>query len=343
MRRRGDSMASVLKLTGKQKAAILLISMGKEASSKVFKHLPENEIEQLTLAIASIRKVNSKEKEEVLKEFHEMCIAQDYLTTGGISYAQDLLETALGKERAKQIIQRLTAQLQVKPFDFARRIDPMQIYHFLQNEHPQTIALVLAHLEPEQASIILSSLPEELQTDVARRIALLEQTSPEVIQEVEQILEQKLSATIQQDYSVVGGIDSVVNILNGVDRGTERNILDHLGKKDRELVEEIKKRMFVFEDIITLDRRAIQRVIQEVENHDLLLALKAASPEVKKIIYENMSQRMVETFEEEMQYLGPVRVKDVEEAQGRIVSVIRRLEDTGELVIARGGNDEILL
>lgn len=335
-------MATGLKLTGKQKAAILLISMGRDASSKVFNHLPEDEIDQLTLAIANIHKVDAKEKEEVLKEFHEMCIAQDYLAMGGISFAQDVLESALGKDKAKQIIHRLTSQLQVKPFEFARRVDAMQIYQFLQNEHPQTIALVLAHLETQQASIILSSLPSELQFDVARRIALLEQTSPDVIKEVENILEQKLSSTIREDFSVVGGIESIVNILNGVDRGTEKGILEHLEMKDEELVEEIKKRMFLFEDIINLDRRAIQRVIQEVENNDLLLALKAASPEVKKVIFENMSARMVETFEEEMQFLGPVRVKDVEEAQGRIVFVIRRLEDAGEIVIARGGTDGIL-
>jgi flagellar motor switch protein FliG len=336
-------MVSALRLTGKQKAAILLISMGREASSKVFNNLPDEEIEQLTLAIANIHKVDNTEKEEVLKEFHEMCIAQDYLAMGGISYAQDVLESALGKDRAKEIIHRLTSQLQVKPFDFARRVDAMQIYQFLQNEHPQTIALVLAHLEPQQASMILSSLPEELQSDVARRIALLEQTSPEVIKEVENILEQKLATTVSQDFSVVGGIESIVSILNGVDRKAEKTILEQLGMKDSELVEEIKKRMFVFEDIINLDRRAIQRIIQEVENSDLLLAMKAASPEVKKVIFENMSNRMVETFEEEMQYLGPVRVKDVEDAQGRIVSVIRRLEDSGEVVMARGGNDGILL
>ncbi|MBL4952950.1 flagellar motor switch protein FliG [Neobacillus sp. OS1-32] len=336
-------MATGIKLTGKQKAAILLISMGKEASSKVFNHMSEEEIEQLTLAIANVKKVDSKEKEEVLKEFHEMCIANDYLAMGGITFAQDVLETALGRERAKQIIQKLTVQLEVKPFDFARRVDPMQLYHFLQNEHPQTIALVLAHLEPQQASTILSSLPEELQADVARRIAQFEQTSPDVIKEVEQILEQKLSATIRKDFSVVGGIESIVGILNGVDRGTEKSILENLGRKHNDLVEEIKKRMFVFEDIINLDRRAIQRVIQEVDNQDLMLALKASSPEVKKVIYENMSQRMVESFEEEMQYLGPVRVKDVEEAQGRIVSVIRHLEDAGEIIIARGANDGIIL
>lgn len=335
--------ASPLKLNGKQKAAILLISMGKEASSKVFKHLPEEEIEQLTLAIANIQKVDSKEKEEVLKEFHEMCIAQDFLSMGGINYAQDVLESALGKEKARSIIHRLTTQLQVKPFDFARRIDATQIYHFLQNEHPQMIALVLAHLEPQQASIILSSLPGELQSDVARRIALLEQTSPEVIKEVERFLEQKLAATIRQDFTVVGGIDSIVSILNGVDRSTEKMILDDLGAKDLELVDEIKKKMFVFEDIINLERRAIQRVIQEVENQDLLLALKASSPDVKKVIMENMSKRMAESFEEDMSFLGPVRVKDVEDAQGRIVSVIRRLEDTGEIVIARGGTDEFVL
>ncbi|QCJ42396.1 flagellar motor switch protein FliG [Bacillus sp. S3] len=335
-------MASALKLNGKQKAAILLISMGREASSKVFNHLTEEEIEQITLAIANIKKVDGNEKEEVLHEFHEMCIANDYLATGGITFAQDVLESALGRDKARQILQRLTVQLQVKPFDFARRVDPMQIFHFLQNEHPQTIALVLTHLDPEQASVILTQLSEELQADVARRIALFEQTSPEVIREVENFLETKLSATIRKDYSVAGGLESIVGILNGVDRGTEKNILGNLEIKDHKLAEEIKNRMFIFEDIINLDRRAIQRVIQEVENNDLLLAMKASSEEVKKVIFENMSQRMVETFEEEMQYLGPVRVKDVEEAQGRIVSVIRRLEDSGEIVLARGGNDDIL-
>ncbi|MHC0038138.1 flagellar motor switch protein FliG [Pseudoneobacillus sp. C159] len=336
-------MATYLRLNGKQKAAILLISMGKDTSSKVFKHLTEEEIDQLTLSIANIRKVDAKEKEEVLREFHEMCIAQDYISTGGISYAQEVLESAMGKDKAKQIIQRLTAQLQMKPFDFARRVDAMQIYSFLQNEHPQTIALVLAHLEPEQGSQILASLPTDLQSDVARRIALLEQTSPEVIKEVENILEQKLATTIRNEYSVVGGIESIVTLLNGVDRSTERSILEQLSLNDKDLVEEIKKRMFVFEDIIGLDKRAIQRIIQEVDNQDLVLALKAASPEVKRTIMENMSKRMAESFEEEMQYTGPVRIRDVEEAQGRIVSIIRRLEDTGEVVIARGGSDDLLL
>lgn len=340
MRRRYSNLE---KLSGKQKAAILLISLGQETSSKVFKHLPDEEIEQLTLAISNISKVGSEEKKEVLKEFHEMCVAQEYLAMGGINYAQNLLEAALGKERAEQIIMRLTSQLQVKPFDFARRIDPMQIYQFLQNEHPQTIALVLAHLDQKPAATILSSLPPELQSDVAKRIALLEQTSPEVIKEVEHILESRLAATVRNDYSVVGGIESIVNILNGVDRSTEKSILEQLGEQDNELVDEIKKRMFVFEDIINLDRRAIQRVIQEIENQDLLLALKAASPEVKKVILANMSTRMAESFQEDMEFLGPVRVKAVEEAQGRIVSVIRRLEDTGEVVISRGGSDDILL
>lgn len=334
---------STLKLTGKQKSAILLISMGREASSKVFSNLSEEEIEQLTLAIANIRKVDTKEKEEVYKEFHEMCIAQDYIAMGGINYAQDVLESAMGKEKARQIIQRLTAQLQVKPFDFARRVDALQIYHFLQNEHPQTIALVLAHLETQQASMILSSLPPDLQSDVARRIAQLEQTTPDVIREVEKILENKLSATINQDYTVVGGIDSIVGILNGVDRSTEKGILESLGLRDPELVDEIKKKMFIFEDIINLDSRAIQRVIQEVDNQDLLLALKAASPEVKKVILGNMSTRMAQTLEEEIAYLGPVRVKEVEEAQGQIVSVIRRLEDQGDIVISRGESDDIIL
>jgi flagellar motor switch protein FliG len=330
-------------LSGRQKAAILLISLGPDVSASVYKHLSEEEIEKLTLEISGVRKVDSKEKEEVLEEFHNIAIAQDYITQGGIGYAKQVLEKALGSDQAAAIINRLTSSLQVRPFDFARKADPGQILNFIQNEHPQTIALILSYLDATQAGQILSELPQEMQADIARRIALMDSTSPEIINEVEQILERKLSATVTQDYTQTGGVEAVVDVLNGVDRATERTILDALEIQDPDLAEEIKKRMFVFEDIVTLDGRAIQRVIRESDNEDLKLALKVASEEVKEIVFRNMSKRMVDTFLEEMEYMGPVRLRDVEEAQSRIVAVIRRLEEAGEVVIARGGGDDIIV
>ncbi|MGJ3203507.1 flagellar motor switch protein FliG [Geobacillus thermoleovorans] len=330
-------------LSGRQKAAILLISLGPDVSASVYKHLSEEEIEKLTLEISNVRQVTAEQKEEVLEEFRQLALAQDYIAQGGIAYAKEVLEKALGPDKAMQIINRLTSTLMVRPFDFARKADPMQLLNFIQNEHPQTIALILSYLEPAQAGQILSALPQEMQADVARRIALMDSTSPEIINEVEQILERRLSATVVQDYTQAGGIEAVVEVLNQVDRSTERTILDALEIQDPELAEEIKKRMFVFEDIVTLDHRAIQRVIREVDNNDLMLALKVASDEVKNIIFRNMSTRMAETFKEEMEYMGPVRLRDVEEAQSRIVAVIRRLEEAGEIVIARGGGDDIIV
>lgn len=330
-------------LSGRQKAAILLISLGPEVSAQIFKHLREEEIEQLTLEIANVRKVDSIEKEAILAEFHQICLAQEFISQGGISYAKDILEKALGSQKALDIINRLTATLQVRPFDFARKADPAQILNFIQNENSQTIALVLAYLQPEQSSMILSSLPQDKQADVAKRIALMDSTSPEVISQVERVLEQKLSATVTQDYTNAGGIGSIVQILNGVDRGTERTILDSLEIQDPELAEEIKKRMFVFEDIVNIDNRSIQRIIRDIENADLQLALKVASDEVRETIFKNMSKRMAETFKEEMEFMGPVRLRDVEEAQTRIVATIRRLEEAGEIIIARGGGDDIIV
>ncbi|ASS93231.1 flagellar motor switch protein FliG [Peribacillus simplex] len=330
-------------LTGKQKAAILLISLGPDVSASVYKHLSEEEIERLTLEISGVRKVDSHDKAEILEEFHNIALAQDYISQGGIGYAKQVLEKALGTDQATAIINRLTSSLQVRPFDFARKADPGQILNFIQNEHPQTIALILSYLDPAQAGQILSELPQEVQADIARRIALMDSTSPEIINEVEQILERKLSATVTQDYTQTGGVEAVVDVLNGVDRSTERTILDALEIQDPELAEEIKKRMFVFEDIVTLDSRAIQRVVRESDNEDLKLSLKVASDEVKEIVFRNMSKRMVETFQEEMEYMGPVRLRDVEEAQSRIVAVIRHLEETGDIVIARGGGDDIIV
>ena len=330
-------------LSNKQKAAVLLISLGPDVASNVYKHLTEEEMEKLTLEISSVRTVDTQAKEEVMDEFFNIVRAQDYISQGGIGYAKTVLEKALGAEQALEIINRLTSSLQVRPFDFARKADASQILNFIQNEHPQTIALILSYLEPEKAGQILSELPQELQADIARRIAIMDSTSPEVISEVEAILERKLSTTVTQDYTQTGGVEAVVDVLNGVDRTTEKTILDSLALDDPELADEIKKRMFVFEDIVTLDSRSIQRVIRESENEDLLLSLKVSSDEVKSIIYRNMSATMVDTFKEEMEYMGPVRLKDVEEAQMRIVNIIRRLEDAGEIIVARGGGDDILV
>lgn len=330
-------------LSGRQKAAILLITLGPEVSAQIFKHLRDDEIEQLTLEIANVRKVDSSDRENILSEFHQICLAQEYISQGGIAYAKEILEKALGESKAQDVINRLTATLQVRPFDFARKAEPAQILNFIQNENSQTIALVLSYLQSEQSSQILSSLPQDKQADVARRIALMDSTSPEVISQVERVLEQKLSATVTQDYTNAGGIDSIVQILNGVDRGTERTILDALEIQDPELAEEIKKRMFVFEDIVNIDNRSIQRIIRDIENADLQLALKVASEEVREAIFRNMSKRMSESFKEEMEFMGPVRLRDVEEAQTRIVATIRRLEESGEIIIARGGGDDIIV
>jgi flagellar motor switch protein FliG len=329
-------------LTGKQKAAILLISLGPDVSAQVYKHLTEEEIEKMSLAISSVRRVNGDQKEEVLDQFHQLALAQDYISQGGISFAKTILEKAFGKQEASDIINRMTSSLHVRPFDFARNADPKQVLNYIQDEHPQTIALVLSYLDSEQAGLILSELPQETQADIARRIATMDPTSPEIISQVEEVLERNISSSMTEDYTKAGGIQAVVEVLNGVDRSTERTILETLERQNPQLSEEIKKRMFVFDDIVILDNRAIQRVIREVEKDDLKLSLKVASEEVKEVVFKNMSQRMVETFKDEMEYMGPVRLLDVEEAQVRIVSSIRHLEDMGEIIIARGGDDIIV-
>lgn len=330
-------------LSGKQKAAILLISLGPDVASQVYKHLTDEEIERLSLEISSVQKVEANLKEDVLEQFHQIAIAQEYISQGGVGYAKTVLEKAFGKDEASNIINRLTSSLQVRPFDFARKADPQQVLNFIQTEHPQTIALILSYLDPEQAGQILSELQEEMQAEIAKRIAVMDSTSPEIISQVEQVLEKNISSSLTEDYTKTGGIESVVAVLNSVDRSTERTILDTLEIQDPELADEIKKRMFVFEDIVILDDRAIQRIIREVDNEDLRLSLKVSSEEVKDIVFKNMSTRMAETFKEEMEYMGPVRLRDVEEAQMRIVSVIRRLEEIGEIIIARGGGDDIIV
>jgi len=330
-------------LTGKQKAAILMISLGSEVSSKVMKSLREDEIEELTMEIANLKRVTAEIKDRVIDEFLQICVAQEYIVTGGIDYAREILEKALGSQKAKDIIGKLTASLQIRPFDFARKTEPSQLLNFLQNEHPQTIALVMAYLRPEQAAIILSALPPLQQVEVARRIAIMDRTSPEVLREVEQVLEKKLSSFVMHDFTIAGGIEPMVEILNRVDRGTEKTILEALAEEDPELADEIKSRMFVFEDVTALDNRSVQRFLREVDVKDLGLALKTASDEVRDLIMKNMSKRAAEMLKEDMEMMGPVRLRDVEEAQQKIVNIIRQLEDSGELVISRSKEDEMIV
>ena len=331
------------KLSGKQKAAILLVALGPDVSATVFKHLNDEEIEELTLEIANMRAVEKEVKDMVLEEFYELCQAHDYINQGGIEYAREVLEKAVGKERANSILERLTATLQVRPFDAIRRTDPAQLMNFIQGEHPQTIAMIMAYLQPEQAAKVLSYLSPDIQADVSNRIALMDRTSPDIVKEVETVLERKMSAIVSNEYAAAGGIQSIVNIFNFADRGTEKNILDRLEERDPELAEEIRKRMFVFEDIILLSDRAVQVVLRQVDTHDIALALKTASEDVTEKIFRNMSKRAAQMLKEDMEYMGPVRLREVEDAQQRIVNVIRQLEDSGEIIIARGGEGEVIV
>ncbi|MDR2619485.1 MAG: flagellar motor switch protein FliG [Treponema sp.] len=329
--------------TGRQKAAIFLVTIGSEISAEIFKYLREDEIETLTFEIARLETIEPEQKDAILQEFHELMMANQFISTGGIDYARELLEKSLGSQKAIDIINRLTSSLQVRPFDFIRRTDPAHLLNFIQQEHPQTIALILAYLEPNKASVILQNLPHEVQSDVARRIATMDRTSPEVLREVERVLEKKLSTLSSEDYTTAGGVESIVEILNLVDRASEKQIIEALEDEDPELAEEIKKRMFVFEDIVMLDDRAIQKVMREVDSQELAKALKSVDTEVQDKIFRNMSKRAAGMLKEDMEYMGPVRLKDVEEAQQKIVSIIRHLEDTGEIVVARSGEDELVV
>ncbi len=331
------------KITGVQKAAILLIALGPEKSASIFKHLKEEEIEELTLEIANTRSITPKVKEEVVSEFYQVCLAQQYIAEGGINYAKELLEKSFGAEKAMDVIGKLTASLQVKPFEFVRKTDAAQLLNFIQDEHPQTIALILSYLSAAQSALIISALPPDRQADVAKRIAVMDRTSPDVIKEVEKVLESKLSSLVNQDYTIIGGVDAVVEILNTVDRGTEKHIMETLEIEEPELADEIRKKMFVFEDILLLDDRAIQRVLRDVDNSDLAIALKGSNEEVQNAIFNNLSKRLAVMIKEDMEFMGPVRMKDVEEAQQKIVNIIRKLEDSAEIVISRGGGDEIIV
>ena len=331
-------------LGGREKAAVLLVALGQEFAAQVFRHLREEEIEQITLQIAAVRKVDADAQATVLDECRQMLLAHQYLEEGGIQYAREVLEKALGAGKAAEVLARLTATLMVRPFEFARQSDPGQVVRFIHGEHPQTIALVLAHLLPEQASAVIAALDAERQIEVMRRLALMDTTSPEIIQEVERVLERKFSSLAAVAQAKAGGIEMAVAVLNGADRTTEKRILLALETEEPELAQELRRRMFVFDDIVSLDDRSMQRALRDVDfSTDMPLALKVAAPEVRTKVLKNVSKRQAEQLTEAMEFLGPVRLREVEDAQQRIVGTIRRLEDEGELVISRGGADELVV
>jgi flagellar motor switch protein FliG len=335
--------AKTSSVSNREKIAILMVVLGNDVAAEVYKQLDDTSIELITLEIANLKKITPELKLEVMKEAQEILMAREFMAKGGVEYARDVLERALGPERAQNLLTRITASLQVKPFDFMRHTDAQQILSFIQGEHPQTIALILSYLEPSQAALIISGLPAVMQAEVAKRIAKMDRITPEVLREVERVLERKLSTVMGQDFTLAGGIDAVVAIINSADRATERNIMEYLEENDPELAEEIKKRLFVFEDIIRLDDRSLQRVLREVDMKELGLALKGATEELRLKFFKNMSKRAAEMLQEDMDYMGPVRVKDVEESQQKVVNVVRALEEAGEIVVASGGEDELVV
>ena len=332
------------KLTGVQKAALLFITIGPEAASGIMKKLPDNEIQKITYEIANITTVSAEQRQDILAEFLEINKAKDYLVEGGLDYARTVLSKALGTQRANEILEKITEATQVnRPFAIARKADASQLLNVINYEHPQTIALILCYLQPDKAAQILSGLDEEVQSEVAYRVATMSSTSPTVLKEIEKVLESKLSSIVRSETTTLGGIETLVDILNQSDRTTEKNITECLEIEDPELADKIKSSMFVFEDIITLDDVAIQRILREVESSDLTLALKGSSEEVAEAVFRNQSKRAAASLKEDIEFLGPVRLTDVEKAQQNIVSIIRRLDDAEEIVISRGGEDAIIV
>ena len=327
---------------GRRKAAVLLISLGTERAAQVFKHLRDDEIEALSLEMAKLQRVDPGTSESVLEELAATVTAYDSLNAGGVDYAREVLERALGPERALEIIGRMSTVIERRPFEFLRKTPPEQMVTFLRNESPQTIALVIANLHTTLASQVLSNLPDSDQAEIALRIARMGETSPDVVKQVEDVMRQKLDTVVQQEYSAAGGIKSLAEILNHTDRSTERNVLDSLTETDEELAVEVRRLLFVFEDIIKLDDRAIQMILREADQKDLALALRGVSDEVKDRILGNMSERGAQMLTEEMEFQPPQRKRVVEEAQGRIVAIVRKLEEAGAVVLSRGEEDAVV-
>jgi flagellar motor switch protein FliG len=332
----------ILDIPGRAKAAILLIFLGPETSGYILQSLSDSEIEILTIEIAKARKVTTEEKLSVLFEFEQLMMARKFFSEGGLEYAKHLLEKTIGPGRALEILAKMGTSLQVQPFEAARTADPTQLATLIQNEHPQTVALILAYLQPEKSAVILQSMTPDTQVEIAKRLALMDRTSPEITREVENYLEERLSSIIGQDFTSVGGIDSLIGVLNAVERATEKNIIETMEVQEPSLAEEVKKRLFVFEDVVLIDDRSLQRLFKEIDMKDLSVALKGVTDEVKEKFYKNMSKRAAEMLKEEMAYMGPVRMRDVDQAQQRIVAVVKKLEARGEIVISRPGEEELI-
>ncbi|MDF2948230.1 MAG: fliG [Sedimentibacter sp.] len=331
------------KLSGRQKAAAIIISLGADDASKIYKFFKEDEIEQLTYEISRLQHLNPQIMENTLKDFYDLCLTQKVITEGGFEYARNVLEKAFGAQTATSLLERVTKTLRSKSFDFLRKADYKNLLTIIQNEHPQTIALILSYARADQASAVIAELPKEKRIDVVERIAKMDRTSPEVIKYVEEELEKKFNSIVSVDFTEIGGVNYVADVMNNMDRGNEKYIFDELNKKDAKLADEIRMRMFVFEDIVTMDSMSIQRFLREVDSKDLVYAIKGSNKEVADVLFSNMSTKMGETIKSELEYTHNVRLRDVEEAQQRIVSVIRRLEEEGELVIAKSGKDDIIV
>ena len=326
---------------------MLLASLGPHTASRVMASFNEEEVDQVTLTLSGLGTVDADLKSQVLDQFYEMAVAKRFVTQGGIDYAKELLQESFGSEKAFEILNRLQTSLQEVPFQFLKKADPSQICGFIQEEHPQTVALILAHLPPAVSAIILSSLPQAVQSDVVIRIAGMDRTAPEIVREVERVLERKMAAVFSQGFTFAGGVKDVAEILNMIERAAEKTIMADLEERDPVLADEIAKLMFTFDDIVNVDDAGIQKTLREVDSKDLALALKASSADVAEKVYKNMSERAREMVKEEIEFMGPVRMKNVEEAQQKIVAVIRKLEESGDVVISgRGGGgdaDEILV
>ncbi len=330
-------------LTNAQKAAIIISAIGSENASEVFKHFSDEEVEAITYEVAKMDYYPMETIDEVLNEFYELCLTQKVIAEGGVEYARDVLEKAFGAQTAQALFDKITKQLQTKAFGFVRKADYKNLLAIVQNEHPQTIALILSYARSDQASAILSELPKKTRIDVVERMAKMDRASPDVVKSIEATLERKFANLVTMDSMEVGGVNYVADVLNNVDRATEKYIFDELNLRDPKLADEIRSKMFVFEDIVSLDSMAIQAFIPEVDSKDLAIAIKGSTPEVAECIYANMSTRMRESTQTDVEYLHNVRMRDVEEAQQRIVSIIRRLEDEGTLIISKGGKEDEII
>jgi flagellar motor switch protein FliG len=340
---RGEAKAAA-ELTGPRKAAVLLVALQQDKAAKLLRGLNRDRVEEVTREIAAIEAIAPDVREQVVREFYNLLTARQYADTGGMGWARTLLLKTLPADEARRIMAIIEHQVHEQPFSFLQKTEKENLVTFLQEEHPQTIALVLSHVPPGMATEILSALPRDRQVEVVSRIASMDQTSPDVIREVERGLEKRLAGLVSERFERVGGVPAVAEILNMAGRATEKAILESLEENNPQLVEEIRRLMFVFEDIIRVDDKGIQAVLKEIDNNQLALSLKTASDELKQKIFRNMSERAAQLIREEMEFMGPVRVTDVEAAQQKTVDIVRRLEDAGELIVSgRGGEDDVVV